>query len=88
MLRIKFREGRDGRHRWFAVNDKDVTKYSSMPYSFPSEQQAWENAEWALGASVAMLYDDVQNPEQAFVQRAAKRAFTQIGGNYAKAKFT
>ena len=74
MLRLKFRQGRDGRHRWFAVNDEGITAYSSMPRSFPSDQQAWEHAEWSLGASVTMRYDDEWS---SFEHHAAKRAFTR-----------
>ena len=75
MFRIKFKKGRGipgirrGRHRWFVVNDKDVTQYSCMPRSFETEQQAWEHAEWACGARVTMAFS-------YFEQHAAKRAFT------------
>ena len=73
MLRIEFKLGRDGRHRWFAMRD-DRTAYSGFPHSFGSEQQAWEHAEWALGASVEMLMD---SPPR-FEQHAQTRNFTTI----------
>ena len=51
MLRVTFAEGEGGRHRWFVKNAKRIV-YSCFPNSFSSSQQAWEDAEWALGASV------------------------------------
>ena len=82
MLRIIMKQGkgipfiRRGRHRWFAVNDKDITAYSSMPRSFATDQEAWEHAEWALGASVTMRWENPRDPNDLFEQHARHRDFT------------
>ena len=82
MFRIVLKQGRGipfirpGRHRWFAVNESDITQYSSMPRSFASNQQAWEHAEWALGASVTMRWENPKDPNDLFEQHARNRDFT------------
>ena len=49
MLKVKFPIGKDGRVRWFAVNeDSGRIPYSGFPNSFSTEQEAWEDAEWAI----------------------------------------
>ena len=69
MLTLQIKQGRGGRHRWFAVNEAGTIHYSSFPRSFASDQEAWEHAEWACGASVTMRYD-------LFEQHAEGRDFT------------
>ena len=82
MLRIIIKQGRGipfiraGRWRWFAQNDNRRTAYSSMPRSFGTDQEAWEHAEWALGASVTMRWENANDPNDLFEQHARKRAFT------------
>ena len=57
MLRVDFRTGKDERIRWFAVDkDSGVLQYSSLPRSFKTSQEAWEHAEWAIGAGVALEF--------------------------------
>ena len=73
-LRITFREGKGGRIRWFARNEKRIV-YSSFPNSFQSEQQAWEDAEWACGASVTLVYED-PDPDQRLDLYAGPRDFS------------
>ena len=57
MLRVTFEEGEGGRHRWFARQRglEGRIVYSCFPNSFDSEQQAWEDAQWACGASVTLV---------------------------------
>ena len=58
MLKVKFPIGKDGRIRWFAVNeDSGRIPYSGFPNSFSTEQEAWEDAEWAIGAKVALVHE-------------------------------
>ena len=71
MFRIEFRKGRGGRIRWFAANkDTGKIQYSCFPLSFGTEQEAWEHAEWAVGASVSMEY---VNPDEGFTLYAGER---------------
>ena len=74
MLRITFSEGEGGRVRWFARNKKRIV-YSCFPNSFPSEQQAWEDAEWACGASVTLVYEH-EDPDQRLELYAGPRDFS------------
>lgn len=83
MLRISIRQGKGGRWRWFAMKDVPQrhpeygkTAYSSFPQSFASEQQAWEHAEWASGASVTMRWENPNDPNDLFEQHARDRDFT------------
>ena len=76
MLRIQFRTGKGGRIRWFAANkDSGRIVYSSFPNSFGTEQEAWENAEWAIGASVTLEY---VHPTQGFQTRVEERVFIPV----------
>ena len=71
MFRVDFRTGSDGRIRWFVVNkDTGVIQYSGFPLSFGTDQEAWEHAEWAIGASVSMTY---VHPEEGFTNFAGSR---------------
>ena len=69
MLTIQIKQGKGGRWRWFASTERRII-YSSFPGSFASEQQAWEDAEWACGASVTMRLED------DYEQHARDRDFT------------
>ena len=75
MLKVQIAQGKGGRFRWFARTDRRIV-YSSFPNSFASEQQAWEDAEWACGASVTMRYENPHNPDGLFEQHAQDRDFT------------
>ena len=75
MLTIRIKQGRGGRWRWFAYADRGIA-YSSFPRSFASDQQAWEHAEWALGASVTMRWENPRDPNDLFEQHARHRDFT------------
>ena len=64
MFKISIRQGKGGRWRWFAVQERDEegnyigrVMYSSFPRSFDYEQSAWEDAEWACGASVELVIE-------------------------------
>lgn len=77
MLKVYIKEGKGGRYRWFAVRERDSEGnymkrivYSCFPNSFETNQQAWEDAEWAIGVSVTMVYDD---PDEGFEQFAGYR---------------
>ena len=70
-LRIDIRQGKRGRYRWFAMNDKRIV-YSSFPRSFSDRQSAWKDAEWAVGVSVTMVNED---PEEGFEQYSGPREF-------------
>ena len=73
MLRVQFRKGRDRRYRWFVINsDSKRLHYSSFPRSFETDQEAWEHAEWAMGASVNLVYE---NPSSGFTLNAPERTF-------------
>ena len=74
MLRVDFRTGKNGRIRWFAVNkDSGVIQYSCFPLSFDTDQEAWEHAEWAIGAGATLEFVD---PSQGFVISAEERNFS------------
>ena len=75
MLQIRIAQGKGGRWRWFAATERRIA-YSSFPNSFASEQQAWEDAEWACGASVTMRYENPNNAYDLFEQHARDRDFT------------
>ena len=74
LLSVTFAEGADGRHRWFARNKKRIV-YSCFPNSFPSEQQAWEDVEWACGTSVTLVYEH-PDPDQRLELYAGPRDFS------------
>ena len=74
VLRVTFEEGDGGRHRWFARNEKRIV-YSCFPNSFDSEQHAWEDAEWAIGASVTLVYEH-PDPDQRLELYAGPRDFS------------
>ena len=65
-----------GSHRWFAVNESGAIQYSSFPRSFASEQQAWEHAEWACGASATLVYEH-PDPDQRFELYAEGREISE-----------
>ena len=74
MFRVEFRTGKGGRIRWFVVSkDTGDIKFSCFPKSFGTEQEAWEHAEWALGAGVSLEF---VHPEEGFVLYAGERAFS------------
>ena len=73
-MRIDFREGRDGRHRWFAITDGGRIAYSGFPNSFSYEQSAWEAAEWAVGAEITMSFRS-EGSVTGFTNYAASRTF-------------
>ena len=70
MFRIEMRKGKDGRWRWFALRKNGRINYSSFPRSFASNQEAWEHAEWACGASVTMVYE---HPEARVYQLRSRK---------------
>ena len=73
MLRVEFRTGRGGKIRWFAANkDTGAIVYSCFPWSFGTEQEAWEHAQWAIGAGVSLEY---ANPDEGFVAYTGERYF-------------
>ena len=72
-MRIDIRQGRGGRYRWFAVRDGRIA-YSSFPRSFSDEQLAWEDAEWAVCASITMSFKP-EDPDEGFTNYAGPRTF-------------
>ena len=73
MFRVEFRAGKGGRIRWFvARKDTGRIMYSCFPLSFGTEQEAWEHAEWAIGAGVTLEY---VHPVQGFVMSTEERRF-------------
>ena len=74
LLRLTFSEGKGGRVRWFARSEKRII-YSSFPNSFRSKQQAWEDAQWACGASVKLVYEH-PDPDLRFELYAGPRDFS------------
>ena len=76
-MKIDIRQGKDGRYRWFAVTDSGRIAYSGFPNSFPSKQLAWEDAEWAVGASIMMTYES-DDPDEGFTNYAASRTFDSM----------
>ena len=74
MLQLRIKQGKGGRYRWFARTDKRIV-YSSFPNSFDSEQQAWEDAEWACGASATLIYEH-PDPDQRLELYAGPRDFS------------
>jgi hypothetical protein len=76
-VRIDIRPGKGGRYRWFAVTDSGRIAYSSFPNSFPYEQLAWEDAEWAVGAAVYMTFKP-DDPDEGFTNYAASRTFDSL----------
>ena len=76
-MRIAIRQGRGGRHRWFAIDDNGRIVYSSFPNSFAYEQQAWEDAEWAVGVAVYMTFKP-EDPDEGFTNYAASRTFDSL----------
>ena len=73
-MRIDIRQGKGGRYRWFAVTDSGRIAYSSFPRSFSDEQLAWEDAEWAVGAAIAMSFKP-DDTDKGFTNYAASRTF-------------
>ena len=71
ILRLRFRTGKGGRIRWFVTRkySKRIA-YSSFPNSFSTKQEAWEHAEWAVGASVTLEYE---HPTQGFQRCTRER---------------
>ena len=76
-MRIDIRQGRGGRYRWFAMLDSGRIAYSSFPNSFEYEQQAWEDAEAAVGAEVYMAFKP-DDPDEGFTNYTASRTFDSL----------
>ena len=76
VLRVTIEEGEGGRQRWFARNEKRIV-YSCFPNSFGYKQQAWEDAEWACGASVTLVYEH-PDPDQRLELYAGPRDFQRL----------